>query len=273
MGKLLKKASIYLTLFVGGIFVAFPFYWMLITAFKDGKEALQFPPTLFPSNLHPENFINVWKTIPLPTYFANTLIITVVSVLGVVITSLLAAYVFARLEFKGREVIFVSLIALMQIPLPLYLIPSYMLLSKIGWIDTYLALTVPWTVNIFSIFLLRQFFKTIPEEIFESARIDGANEFTILRRIALPLAKTPLTAIIIFNIIGGWNSFLWPLIMTDSDFMRPIQVGLAYYSRAETTNYPLLMAASLMAILPLLILYLIAQRYIIRSLSFTGSKY
>ncbi len=269
----IKKIALYIFLITAGVGMFFPFYWMVITALKTQKEALLFPPTLFPGTLNFINFVEVFKVVPFARYIFNTILISFFVVMGVVLTSLLAAYAFARLEFPGKELYFTFLIGLMQIPLPLYLVPSYILLSKLGWIDTYLALIVPWTANIFAIFLLRQFFKTIPRELIESAKIDGCGNFTILFKILLPLAKAPLAAIIIFNTIGSWNSFVWPLIVTNSDTLRPIQVGLAYFSRAESTNYPLLMAASFIAVLPLIIIYILSQRLIIESLSKSGLKY
>jgi len=268
-----KKALIYLILSITGIFMLFPFYWMFVTSLKTQPESLMFPPTLFPRLFKFYNYIEVFNTVPFARYILNTVIVTFFVVLGILMTSILAAYAFARIEFPGREIYFTFLIGLMQVPLPLYLVPSYILLSKLGWIDTYLALIVPWTANIFAIFLLRQFFKTVPRELIESAKIDGCGHFTILTKILLPLAKAPLAAIIVLNTIGSWNSFVWPLIVTNSDSLRPIQVGLAYFSRAESTNYPLLMAASFISILPLLIVYIIAQKFVVESFSYSGLKY
>jgi ABC-type glycerol-3-phosphate transport system permease component len=163
-------------------------------------------------------------------------------------------------------------LALMMIPLPVYLVPSYMILFKLGWIDTYAAMIVPWIVNIFGIFLLRQHFRQLPESLFDAARIDGCSRFSTLLRIVLPLSKPPLVTLTVFNVIGSWNSFFWPLIVTNSDNIRPLQVGLAYFSREQSTNYTLLMSATTMAIIPLVALFFLAQKHIIASQARSGLK-
>ncbi len=163
-------------------------------------------------------------------------------------------------------------LALMMIPLPVYLVPSYIVLYKLGWIDTYAAMIVPWIVNIFSIFLLRQHIKQLPQDLFDAARLDGCSHCRILLRIVIPLCKAPIATISVFNLISAWNSFFWPLIVTNSDKIRPLQVGLAYFSREQTTNYTLLMAATTMAIIPLIVLFFIAQKQIIQSQARAGLK-
>jgi len=249
-----------------------PFFWMVSTSLKAPLEALRFPPTWIPSVFRFGNYPEVFKEIPLLRYMANTVLITFASLMGVLFTGVLAAYAFARFRFPGREITFMLFLALMMIPLPVYLVPSYMILFKLGWIDTYLAMIVPWTVNIFGIFLLRQHFRQLPEDLFDAARIDGCSRFAALFKIALPLSKPPLVTITVFNIIGSWNSFFWPLIVTHSDSIRPLQVGLAYFSREQSTNYTLLMAATTMAIIPLIALFFIAQKHIIQSQARTGLK-
>ncbi|MDW7987405.1 MAG: carbohydrate ABC transporter permease, partial [candidate division WOR-3 bacterium] len=249
-----------------------PFYWMLITAFKTPVESLRFPPTFIPEKWQFSNFIEIFREIPFHRYFLNTVFIAVSVLAGVIFTSLLAAYAFARFRFWGREVIFMVFLALMMIPLPVYLVPSYMILYKLGWIDTYLALIVPWMVNIFSIFLLRQHIKTLPQDLFDAAQIDGCGAFRTLWQIVVPLSKPVLVTIAIFDIIASWNSFFWPLIVTHSESIRPLQVGLAYFSREYSTNYPLLMAASTLAVLPLIVLFFFAQKQIIQSYARAGLK-
>ncbi|MCX7756721.1 MAG: carbohydrate ABC transporter permease [candidate division WOR-3 bacterium] len=263
---------IHLILIFLGVGMFLPFYWMLITAFKTPVESLRFPPTFIPEKWQFSNFIEIFREIPFHRYFLNTVFIAVSVLAGGIFTSLLAAYAFARFRFWGREVIFMVFLALMMIPLPVYLVPSYMILYKLGWIDTYLALIVPWMVNIFSIFLLRQHIKTLPQDLFDAAQIDGCGAFRTLWQIVVPLSKPVLVTIAIFDIIASWNSFFWPLIVTHSESIRPLQVGLAYFSREYSTNYPLLMAASTLAVLPLIVLFFFAQKQIIQSYARAGLK-
>ncbi len=267
-----RHLLIHLLLITGSITMLLPFYWMVITSLKTPLEALRFPPTWLPTSFQFGNYLEVFRQIPFWRYLANTVLITVTGVLGILITGIPAAYAFARFRFPGREILFMGFLALMMIPLPVYLIPSYMILYKLGWIDTYAAMVVPWIVNIFSIFLLRQHIKQLPQDLFDAARIDGCSELWTLWRIVIPLCKAPIATIVVFNVISSWNSFFWPLIVTNSDRIRPLQVGLAYFSREQSTNYTLLMAATTMAITPLIILFFLAQKQIIASQARAGLK-
>lgn len=267
-----RNLPVHLLLVLGGIAMVLPFFWMVSTSLKTPLEALRFPPTWLPTIAQWSNYAEVFRQIPLLRYMGNTLFITFASLMGVLFTGILAAYAFARIKFPGREPTFMLFLALMMIPLPVYLVPSYMILFRLGWIDTYAAMIVPWVVNIFGIFLLRQHFKQLPEDLFDAARIDGCSRLGTLFRIVLPLSKPPIVTITVFNVIGSWNSFFWPLIVTNSDRIRPLQVGLAYFSREQSTNYTLLMAATTMAIVPLIILFFFAQRQIIQSQARSGLK-
>jgi ABC-type glycerol-3-phosphate transport system permease component len=227
------------------------------------KKALKF---------HWENFKNAWTKVPFGRYFMNTIIVSICMVLGVVVTGALAAYAFARMNFFGREFIFYLFISMMMVPQPIYLIPSYILLHNFGWLDTYMALIVPWLANIFTIFLLRQQFKTIPQELFDAASIDGCSRFGILWKIVLPLSKSVLVTAGIFAFIASWNSFMWPLVMINKPELRVLQVGLSYFSQEASSQTTLLMAASTFSILPLIILFLIAQKQIMSSFVSSGLK-
>ena len=219
---------------------------------------------------HFDNFVTAFNKVPFNRYFLNTLIVSFSVVFGVIVTGSLAA--FARMQFKGREFLFYLFISMMMVPQPVYLIPSYIVLNHLGWLDTFLALIVPWIANIFTIFLLRQQFKTIPQELFDAASIDGCSRFGILWKIVLPLSKSVLATAAIFSFIGSWNSFMWPLVMIDSPHLRVLQVGLSYFSLEASSQTTLLMAASTFSILPLLILFLFAQRQIISSFASSGLK-
>lgn len=267
-----RNIPVHLLLILGSGIMLLPFYWMVSTSLKTPLEALRFPPTIFPTVWQLSNYIEVFRQIPFWRYLGNTIFIAFASLCGIFLTGIPAAYAFARFRFPGREVLFLGFLALMMIPLPVYLVPSYMILFKLRWIDTYPAMIVPWTVNIFSIFLLRQHIKQLPQDLFDAARIDGCSDLWTLLRIVIPLCRAPIATIAVFNIISSWNSFFWPLIVTNSDRIRPLQVGLAYFSREQSTNYTLLMAATTMAIIPLIILFFVAQKQIIQSQARTGLK-
>jgi multiple sugar transport system permease protein len=267
-----RNLPVHLLLIAGGVAMVLPFFWMVSTSLKTPLEALRFPPTWWPTAPQFQNYLDVFRQIPLWRYLANTVLVAFLSLMGVLATGIMAAYAFARFRFPGREVLFMGFLALMMIPLPVYLVPSYTLLFRLGWIDTYAAMIVPWIVNIFAIFLLRQHIRQLPQDLFDAARIDGCSNFWMLLRIVLPLCKAPLVTITVFNVISSWNSFFWPLIVTNSDRIRPLQVGLAYFSREQSTNYTLLMAATTMAIIPLILLFFAAQRQIIQSQARSGLK-
>jgi multiple sugar transport system permease protein len=263
---------VHLLLILGGIAMVLPFFWMVSTSLKTPLEALRFPPTWWPSVPRFGNYVEVFRQVSLLRYLANTVLVTFLSLSGVLATGIMAAYAFARFRFPGREILFMGFLALMMIPLPVYLVPSYTILFRLGWIDTYAAMIVPWIVNIFAIFLLRQHIRQLPRDLFDAARIDGCSDAWLLLRVVLPLCKAPLVTIAVFNVISSWNSFFWPLIVTNSDKIRPLQVGLAYFSREQSTNYTLLMAATTLAIIPLVLLFFLAQKQIIQSQARSGLK-
>ncbi len=219
-----------------------------------------------------ENYVEAWNQAPFARYYFNTVLVTVFVVFGVLITSSLAAYAFARMRFWARDNIFILFLSMMMVPQPVYIVPSYIVLVKLGWIDTYQALIVPWIAHIFSIFLLRQHFRTIPDDLYDAAIIDGCSRFAFLWRIILPLSKAMLVAVVIFTIVGTWNSFLWPLVMTNTPAVRPLQVGLARFSQEQGTSHELMMAAAAFSIAPLVIAYFFAQKQIIQSLATSGMK-
>ncbi len=218
------------------------------------------------------NYAEAWSQAPFARYYFNTILITVFVVMGVLVTSSLAAYAFARMKFWGRDNIFLIFLSMMMVPQPVYLVPSYIILVKLGWIDTYQALIIPWFAHIFSIFLLRQHFKTIPNDLYDAAIIDGCSRFAFLWRVILPLSKAVLVAVVIFTIVGTWNSFLWPLVMTNTPEVRPLQVGLARFSQEQGTSHELMMAAAAFSVAPLIVAYFFAQKQIIQSMATSGLK-
>ena len=223
-------------------------------------------------SFHWQNYVKAFNKVPFIIYFKNTLVVSFLTLIGVLITSTLAAYAFARMEFLGRDFLFYLFLSMMMVPEPIYLVSSYVLLDKISWLDTYQALIVPWCVNIFTIFLFRQHFKSLPQELFDAAAIDGCSTFGMLWRIMLPLSKSVIATASIFSLIGSWNSFMWPLVMTNRPELRVLQVGLSYFNQEASTQTTLLMAASTFSIVPILILFFMAQKQIIASYAKAGLK-
>jgi len=262
--------ALHLLLAAGGLFVAVPLLWMVVTSLKGQLSALAFPPSLLPHPVHWDNYAEVFRQIPLARYFLNTVFVAGATVLGVLITSTLAAYAFSFLRFKGSRLAFLLILGTMMVPPPAYLVPGYRLLSGLGWVDTYWALIIPWIANAFAIFLLRQHMKTIPRALYDSARLEGASDLAFLWQVVLPLSKPALAAAGLFAFLGSWNSFIWPLAMTERESLRVLQVGLAYFSTEASAQWPLLMAGSTLAILPVVFIYLLAQKQIVATFQETG---
>lgn len=250
--------------------MAVPFLWMLSTSLKGQLEALTFPPEILPHPAHWGNYAEVFRQIPLARYFLNTAFVAGATVLGVLITATLAAYAFSFLRFKGSRLAFLLVLGTMMVPPPAYLVPGYRLLSGLGWVDTYWALIIPWIANAFAIFLLRQHMKTIPRALYDSARLEGASDLSFLWQVVLPLSKPALAAAGLFAFLGSWNSFIWPLAVTERESLRVLQVGLAYFSTEASAQWPLLMAGSTLAILPVILVYLLAQKQVVATFQETG---
>lgn len=260
-----------LILFVIG--ALFPFYWMVSTSVKTLSESLQSPPTFIPGHLEVRNYSRAFRTAPFTRYFFNTLFIAFTTVFFNLLTSVLAAYAFASTDFPGKRVIFAFLLTTLMIPFEVTLIPNFILIKNLHLYNTYWAQIVPWAAGTFGIFLVRQFFLSIPKEIFEAAVIDGASQWGILWRVAVPLARPALVTLALFSFIGSWNAFVWPLIVTTSEGVRPIQVGLRQLTNdAGNNDFPLLMAGTALTIVPIAILYFFVQRQLIEGVASSGVK-
>jgi multiple sugar transport system permease protein len=263
-------------LIFGAAVAAFPFYWMITTSFKEFGEAAKSPPLLWPTSWHPENWAEAWQY-PHTLWanaFANTIFIATLTTVGELTTSVLAGYAFARMRFRGRGILFALLLATLFIPSEATIIPNFVLMSRryLGWYDTYTAQIVPFLVSVFSIFLLRQFFLGIPQELHDAARIDGAGHIRFLWSVGLPLVRPALVTVSLLTFLNSWNAFLWPLIITSRPEIRPIQVMLVQFTSEGGSRYHLLMAGAAFVILPTLIVYLIAQRYFIEGVARTGIR-
>ena len=255
------------------IVIAFPFYWMLSTATKSFFEATTFPPTLFPLEFHFENFATAWGDAPWRTFFTNTGVIMVAATLGELATSILAAYAFARLEFRGKNLLFLLFLATYMIPAEATVIPNFVLVTKYLHIgDTLQVQILPFLASVFSIFLLRQHFKSIPNELHDSAKVDGAGHLRFLVSVVLPLSIPVLVTVTLITGLGVYDSFQWPLLVTNSDAVRPVQVGMAQFRTEFGAQYHLEMAAATFVIAPVVLIFLFVQRYIIQGVARTGIR-
>ncbi|MCY0899411.1 MAG: carbohydrate ABC transporter permease [Firmicutes bacterium] len=260
--------------FVGAILVLlflFPFYWVIVTSLNSPNQVLQFPPLFLP-HWQWINYVQAWTAAPWLRYFANTLFIAGLTTLLVLVTSLLAGFAFGMMEFPGKQILFAGFLAIMMIPTTVLLIPDYILLRDIHWLNTYWAQIVPFGASVFGIFLLRQFFLSFPRELMEAAALDGASQGRFLWQIAMPMAKPALITIALYVFIGSWNAFLWPYIMTSSPSVQPIEVGLATFLGTNGTDWTGLSAAVVFTTLPVMILFLVAQRqFLAGAYAATGS--
>jgi multiple sugar transport system permease protein len=248
-----------------------PMVWMLLTSIQTLAETQHFPPVM-PSSVRWQNYREVLDLSPFPRWFANSLIVTVVVVISNLVLCSLAGYAFARIKFFGREVAFVLVLATMMIPFQVIMLPTFLIVRKLGLIDSLGALIVPNLAGAFGIFLLRQFFRTLPVELEEAARIDGASRLGVLFKIVLPLSGPVLATLAVVTFLWTWNDFLWPLITLYNPNNFTIQVGLTTFQGAHKANTNLLMAANVMSIAPVLLLFFVLQRYFIRGIATTGLK-
>ena len=271
-GQWAGRGGIYVVLTLGAILAGFPFFWMIATSLKTRQEAIAIPPTILPARPQWHNYVEAWQAAPFARYFVNTAFIAICVVLGVLVTSVLAAYAFARLEFWCKNLIFALFLATMMIPFEATLIPNYVIVTRLHWYNTYLALIVPWTASVFSIFLLRQFFASLPQDLYDAAALDGCGHLRTIWNVILQLSRAPLAAIVIFSFLGSWNSLLWPLMVTSKESLRPIQLGLSVFVNVEGNDPHLLMAASTFTILPIVALYFVAQRQFIEGIASSGLK-
>jgi multiple sugar transport system permease protein len=262
-----QPVLVHSVLAVLGLAVSFPFAWMVLTSLKSLPETRSAPPVLLPATPQWANYSEAWSEAPFARYFANSAGVSSAVTLSVVLTALLAGYAFGHMRFPGRDAILVVYLATMMIPFEVVLIPNFLMVKQLGWYDTYLALIVPWGANVFSVFLLTQFFKGLPRDYFEAAQLDGCGHVEYLRAVAAPLARPALVTAGLFAFLGSWNSLLWPLLVTNRDDMRPIEVGLRFFVQAEGPRQHLLMAASTLAILPIVALFFLAQRAFIEGVS------
>ena len=249
-----------------------PLVWMLVTSIETVPETRRFPPVIIPSGIHYQNYSTTLAEAPFARWFLNTLIVTSVCVVGNLVFCSLAGYAFARLRFAGRNIAFFLILATLMIPFQVVMIPTFLIIRSAGLIDTLGALILPNLASGFGIFMMRQFFRTLPVELEEAARIDGASRLGVLVRIVLPLSAPALATLGVITFMWTWNDFLWPLITIYSEENRTLQLGLTTFQGAHQTNTALLMAANVMSMAPILLLFFVAQRWFVRGIATSGLK-
>jgi multiple sugar transport system permease protein len=262
--------ALHAALIAGSVVMLLPFVWMLSTSLKRPPEIFTYPPVWIPSEIAWDNYAKTVSVMPFGRFYLNSLIVTAsVTTLQILVSSL-AAFAFARLRFRGRDALFLLYLATLMIPFQVTMIPNFIVVRTLGWYDTYQALILPTAFSAFSTFLLRQYFLGIPRDLDEAARMDGASSFQIWWRVILPLSGPVLAALAIFVSLNSWNDFLWPLIITNSLEMRTLPVGLSTFQGQFKVEWHLLMAGSVIAMLPVLIVYIFAQRWFIKGITLTG---
>ncbi|SDY00856.1 multiple sugar transport system permease protein [Evansella caseinilytica] len=269
--KKLEEILITLLLIAGGVLVSIPFLWMIFSSFKPANEVLAMPPTLLPENPTFENYQNLFTNMSFGIYLRNTLIIVLFSFIGLFFNGM-AGYAFAKFNFKGKEPIFYTVLATMMIPAQVTMIPVYLILNQLGLTNTMAGIILPGLAAAFSIFLFRQFMSTIPTDLIEAARLDGAGEFRIFFRLIVPIAKPIFAVQAILTFIGAWNSFLWPLIIASDQRLYTLSVGLSLLQGQHASNFGLQMAGAAFMVVPIILIFAFFQKYIIEGFTMSGLK-
>ncbi|HLU59815.1 MAG TPA: carbohydrate ABC transporter permease [Pseudonocardia sp.] len=271
-GSLLGSVATHAVLVAGSVAMIGPFVWQVLTALKSQPETATVPPTLLPREWLWSNFADVFATIPFGTQLVNSLVVAGAVTIGQLAFCSLGAYAFARLEFRGREVLFALFLSVLMVPKQLLVLPQYQIMSALGLLNSLPALILPGLFSAFGTFLLRQFFATIPKEFEEAAVLDGAGRFRIFFSVMLPLVKPALAALAVITVMHSWNDLLWPLVVNTDPASMPISAGLTSLQGQEWTNYPVLMAGAAMASIPMLLAYLALQRQFVQGIALSGTK-
>lgn len=271
-GSVVRRVLLYVLLIIIGIVMVVPFLWMISTSLKEQYDAVKIPPVWVPVPPHFENYAQVFTEQPMLQFMLNTLKIVFFVVLGQLFFSSLAAYSFARIRFKGRSVMFFFYIGTLMVPAQVTLIPTYVMFAKVSLIDTHFPLILPAFFSAFGVFLLRQFFISLPKEMEEAAEIDGCNPFTTYWRIMLPLVVPAMLTLGVFTLMNTWNDYMGPLIYLTSPEKYTMTLGIAFFKGIYTTQWNLVMAGSVISVIPILAAYLCAQKYFIEGIAFSGVK-
>ncbi|MEV0587016.1 carbohydrate ABC transporter permease [Nonomuraea sp. NPDC050310] len=271
MGNRRGVWRVHAILLTGALLMFAPFVWQVVVSLQTLTESLRTPPTFTPS-WQWSNYADAFRTVPLGRQFLNTVLVTVAVTAGQLLFCSLAAFAFARLRFPGRDALFMVFLAVLMVPSELFLLPRYEIMQGLGWLDSLQALIAPGVFGAFGVFLLRQFFLTLPGELDEAARLDGANPFQIFWHVMLPLIRPGLLALGLLTVLWSWSSLLWPLVVNTDPEMMTLSAGLASLRGQFQTDFPVLFAGSAVASLPIIVLFVVMQRQLIAGIAFTGSK-
>jgi multiple sugar transport system permease protein len=271
-GVVLGKVTTYVFLIALAIIVLLPFFWMISASLKLDKDVFRFPIEWIPAVPQWNNYVKIWTQIPYLTFFGNTAKLTIIITLLQLFTSSFAGYAFAKLDFKGKDTIFLAYVASIAIPWQSYMVPQFIMMRKFDLVDTHMALILLQAFSAFGVFLMRQFFISIPNDIIDAARIDGLSEYGIYFRIMLPLSQPALATLTIFTSVFVWNDFMGPLIYLNSQSLKTIQLGLRLFIQQYSANYALIMAASLVSLIPVILLFFSFQRFFVEGIATTGVK-
>lgn len=264
------KWASFAALVVVSFIILIPFFWMVATSLKPNAEVMHVPLQWFGSRLAFDNYATAMTYLPFGVFVINSVIVSVLGTVLTLFTSSLAAYAFARLRFRGRNKLFVAYLATLMVPQQVIVIPMFLMMNYLGWVNTYQALIIPWAFTAFGTFLLRQFYMSVPYEFDEAARIEGANHFGIYSRIILPMTTAGFATLGVFTFRNYWNNFLWPLIIVNNQSLMTLPLGLGRFQGQFGTQWNLLMAGAAVSVVPALLLYIFAQRYIVAGIQFTG---
>lgn len=267
-----KKTILYIVMIFFAVIMGIPFVWMLSTSLKTPGQIFVYPPVWIPKPVQFSNYWDAWQNANFSRYFLNSAFVTVVTVVGELLTSSLAAFSFSRLHYKGRDKLFLGYLATMMVPKQVVMIPNFILMKQFNWINTYQALIMPGIFTAYGTFMLRQFLLSIPTELDEAATIDGCNKLQIYWYVIMPLAKAALATLGVFSFIGSWNSFQWPLIVTNAEQMFTLPLGLSAFNSEHASNYALMMAGTVISVLPILAIYCAAQKYFVEGIALSGIK-
>ena len=271
--NILRKILRIIALIVVSVIFLGPFLWMVFTSFKPLAEALRLPPTFLPETWQPQNYVDAWNSGPFLHYTKNSIIVTLSVVILQLLTIIPASYAFAKMDFKGKNILFSLILITMMIPAQLIFLPVYLMFSKANLINTYWSLILPWASSAFGIFLLRQRFMQVPDEIIEAAVLDNTPTWKIIFKIMLPQARGTVITIALLNFIGTWNDYFWPLVMTSNDNVRTLPLGVSMLkSTLDGVHWNTVMAGNVILILPIVIIYIFAQREIIKAFTYSGIK-
>jgi ABC-type glycerol-3-phosphate transport system permease component len=266
--------ALHITLLVIGLFISAPIWIAVFSSFKLPEDMINYPPTLFPEVWTFENYVTAWTSQPLLRYFINSVIQTGIIVISQIVLSILAAYAFSILEFPGRDILFYLILGSLMVPFQLTFIPNFILVSQWGLANTYAGLTIPFLASAFGVFLLRQFFMTLPVELYDAAKVDGASSLRYLWSVVIPLSKGSISAFGTFAFLSAWSQYLWPLIITNDTSMRTIQIGIRFFlfDQERGADWGAIMAGAVIALLPTLVIFLVAQQQLVKGIATTGLK-